>query len=71
MQRRQVSQRAQAEHTQETVGDLERDGLAGQVQTPGFLDQSFFQQLGYDGRGIHAADLLNKAAGDRLVVGND
>ena len=71
MQRGQVGQTAKAEHPQKGIRHPERHRLAGQIQAASFLNQSAFHQLGHGGRGIYAAHLLDEAAADRLVIGDN
>ena len=71
MQRRQLSQRGDAERTQEYIRRAEGHRPSGQVQPSGFLDQPFLHQRLHCGRRIHAPHLLDKGAGHRLIVRNN
>ncbi len=69
-ERREVSNGAESERAEE-YGSCPVDyGLAGNVKTSGFFDESLFDEVVDNGRAVNAADILNEALGNRLIIGD-
>ena len=70
-QGRQVIQTLERERLQKPLGRAVEDGSAGDLEPPGLLDELLFRKARERAARVHAAQLVDERARDRLPVGND